>query len=396
MTIQLSDRIQAIKPSPTIAVSTRAAELRAAGHDVIGLGAGEPDFDTPDHIKAAAEKALEENFTRYTAVDGITSLKEAVCRKLARDNELDYEPGQIVVSTGAKHSIYNLMQVSLNPGDEIIIPAPYWVSYPDVALLAGAKPVIVDTDMDSGFKITPEQLSAAITDKSRMLMMNSPSNPTGVCYTRADLAALGEVVRQHPSLLVCSDDIYEHITWGEEPFSNILNACPALYDQTVVINGLSKSHCMTGWRMGYAASPEKLATAMRKIQSQSTSNPTSISQVAAEAALDGDQGFVRDMVKVFKQRHDLVVDGLNRLRGVRCLPAQGAFYAFPDMSGAIEGLNSVSDDIELAEHLLAEGGVAIVPGTAFGLPGYARLSYATSNDNLEKALDRMGQVLGTD
>ena len=396
MTIQLSDRIQAIKPSPTIAVSTRAAELRAAGHDVIGLGAGEPDFDTPDHIKAAAEKALEENFTRYTAVDGITSLKEAVCRKLARDNELDYEPGQIVVSTGAKHSIYNLMQVSLNPGDEIIIPAPYWVSYPDMALLAGAKPVIVDTDMDSGFKITPEQLSAAITDKSRMLMMNSPSNPTGVCYTRADLAALGEVVRQHPSLLVCSDDIYEHITWGEEPFSNILNACPALYDQTVVINGLSKSHCMTGWRMGYAASPEKLATAMRKIQSQSTSNPTSISQVAAEAALDGDQGFVRDMVKVFKQRHDLVVDGLNRLRGVRCLPAQGAFYAFPDMSGAIEGLNSVSDDIELAEHLLAEGGVAIVPGTAFGLPGYARLSYATSNDNLEKALDRMGQVLGTD
>ena len=396
MTIQLSDRVQAIKPSPTIAVSTRAAELRAAGHDVIGLGAGEPDFDTPDHIKAAAEKALEDNFTRYTAVDGIISLKEAIGRKFERDNNLDYKPGQIVVSTGAKHSIYNLMQASLNPGDEIIIPAPYWVSYPDMALLAGATLVVVDTDIDSGFKITPQQLSNAITDKSRMLMMNSPSNPTGVCYTHADLAAIGEVVQQHPNLLVCSDDIYEHITWGDESFSNILNACPALYDQTVVINGLSKSHCMTGWRMGYAAGPDKLAAAMRKIQSQSTSNPTSISQVAAEAALDGDQSFVQDMVKVFKQRHDLVVDGLNQLRGVRCLPAQGAFYAFPDMSGAIEGLNSVSDDVELAEHLLAEGGVAIVPGTAFGSPGYARLSYATSNENLEKALDRMGQVLGTD
>ena len=396
MTIQLSDRVQAIKPSPTIAVSTRAAELRAAGHDVIGLGAGEPDFDTPDHIKAAAEKALEDNFTRYTAVDGITSLKEAIARKLKRDNDLDYQPRQIVVSTGAKHSIYNVMQASLNPGDEIIIPAPYWVSYPDMALLAGAKPVIVDTDIDAGFKMTPRQLSDAITDKTRMLMLNSPSNPTGVCYTRADLAALGEVVKAHTHMLVCSDDIYEHITWGEESFSNILNACPVLYDQTVVINGLSKAYCMTGWRMGYAAGPEKLAAAMRKIQSQSTSNPTSISQVAAQAALDGDQGFLADMVKVFKERHDLVLEGLNQLKGVRCLPAQGAFYAFPDMRGAIEGLNSVSNDVELAEHLLAEGGVAIVPGTAFGSSGYARLSFATSNENLEKALDRMGQVLGTD
>ena len=396
MAIQLSERVQAIKPSPTIAVSARAAELRAAGHDVIGLGAGEPDFDTPDHIKAAAHQALKDNFTRYTAVDGILPLKEAIVRKLKRDNDLDYVPGQVVVSTGAKHSIYNLMQAGLNPGDEIIIPAPYWVSYPDMALLAGAKPVVVDTDLDSGFKITPEQLAGAITDKTRMLMMNSPSNPTGVCYTKSDLAALGEVVKHHPQILVCSDDIYEHITWGDERFCNIVTACPALYDQTVVINGLSKAYCMTGWRMGYAAGPEKLAAAMRKIQSQSTSNPTSISQVAAQAALDGDQGFLQDMVKIFKKRHDFVVAGLNNLKGVRCLAAQGAFYAFPDMSGAIEGLNSVSNDIDLAEHILAEGQVAIVPGSAFGSPGYARLSFATSNENLEKALDRMGQVLGTD
>ena len=396
MTLQLSDRVQAIKPSPTIAVSTRAAELRAAGHDVIGLGAGEPDFDTPDHIKAAAEKALKENFTRYTAVDGILSLKEAIVRKLKRDNELDYVPGQIVVSAGAKHSIYNLMQASLNPGDEIIIPAPYWVSYPDMALLAGAKPVVVDTDIDTNFKMTPEQLAGAITDKTRMLMMNSPSNPTGVCYTRSDLGALGEVLKDHPQVLICSDDIYEHITWGDEPFCNIVTACPALYDQTVVINGLSKAYCMTGWRMGYAAGPERLAAAMRKIQSQSTSNPTSISQVAAQVALDGEQTFLKDMVKIFKERHDFVLAGLNRLKGVRCLAAQGAFYAFPDMRGAIEGLNSVSDDVALAEHILAEGGVAIVPGSAFGSPGYARLSFATSNENLEKALNRMADVLGTD
>ena len=396
MSLQLSDRVQAIKPSPTIAVSTRAAELRAAGHDVIGLGAGEPDFDTPDHIKAAAVKALEDNFTRYTAVDGILSLKEAIARKLKRDNNLDYAPAQIVVSSGAKHSIYNVMQASLNPGDEIIIPAPYWVSYPDMALLAGAKPVVVDTDIDSGFKITPEQLGSAITDRTRMLMINSPSNPTGVCYTKKELAALGEVVAKHPQILVCSDDIYEHIIWGDEPFSNIVDACPALYEQSVVINGMSKAYCMTGWRMGYAAGPEKLAAAMRKIQSQSTSNPTSISQVAAQVALDGDQGFLKDIVKVFKERHDFVVAGLNKLKGVRCLAAQGAFYAFPDMSGAIEGLNSVANDVELAEHILTQGRVAIVPGTAFGSPGYARLSFATSNENLEKALARMAEVLGTD
>lgn len=395
MKIQLSDRVQAIKPSPTIAVSMRAAELKAAGQDVIGLGAGEPDFDTPQHIKDAAHKAIDENFTRYTAVDGILSLKEAICRKLKRDNATEYVPAQIVVSTGAKHSIYNLMQATLNPGDEVIIPSPYWVSYPDMAILTGAKPVVINAGIEANFKITADQLAAAITPATRMLILNSPSNPTGVCYTRDELKALGDTLRSHPQVIICSDDIYEHINWGDEPFANILNACPELYEQTVIINGLSKAYCMTGWRMGYAASPEKLAAAMRKIQSQSTSNPTSISQVAAQVALDGEHDFMKEMVKTFKQRHDLVVSGLNRLKGVQCLNAQGAFYAFPDMRGAIDGLNSVSNDIELAEHILVEGQVAIVPGSAFGAPGYSRLSYATSNENLEKALDRLGRVLGT-
>lgn len=393
--MQLSERVKAIKPSPTIAVSTRAAELRAAGHDVIGLGAGEPDFDTPEHIKEAAKKAIDENFTRYTAVDGIVSLKEAIVRKLKRDNSLNYEVGQIVVSTGAKHSIYNLMQASLNPADEVLIPAPYWVSYPDMALLTGAKPVFIDTGIEAGFKITAEQLDAAITEKTRMLILNSPSNPTGVCYTRAELVALGEVLKRHPQVLICSDDIYEHILWADEPYCNIADACPELYEQTVVINGLSKAYCMTGWRMGYAAGPANLAAAMRKIQSQSTSNPTSVSQVGAQVALDGDHEFMKPMVKAFKERHDLVMNGLNNLTGVNCLAAQGAFYAFPDMREAIAGLNSVEDDIALAEHLLNEGGVAVVPGSAFGAPGYARISYATSNDNLSSALERIGQVLGT-
>lgn len=394
--MQLSNRVQAIKPSPTIAVSTRAAELRAAGQDVIGLGSGEPDFDTPEHIKAAAKKALDDNFTRYTAVDGILSLKEAIARKLKRDNELSYEPGQIVVSTGAKHSIYNLMQASLNPGDEVLIPAPYWVSYPDMAILTGATPVFVSAGIEAGFKITPEQLDAGITDKTRMLILNSPSNPTGICYTREDMQGLGEVLKNYPQVLICSDDIYEHIVWGPEPFCNIVTACPELYEQTVVINGLSKAYCMTGWRMGYAAGPSNLAAAMRKIQSQSTSNPTSISQIGAQVALDGEHEFMKPMIKAFHERHDLVLRGLNNLTGVRCLEAQGAFYAFPDMREAIAGLNSVEDDVALAEHLLNEGGVAIVPGSAFGAPGYARLSFATNNATLEDALARMGRVLGTD
>ena len=395
MYIQLSDRVKAIKPSPTIAISSRARELQEAGEDVIGLGAGEPDFDTPVHIKEAAKKAIDDNFTRYTAVDGIPSLKEAICRKLDRENKLQYTNAQVVVSTGAKHSIYNLMQATLNPGDEVIIPAPYWVSYPDMALLSGAKPVSISSGIEEGFKITPTQLEKAITSKSRMLILNSPSNPTGICYTRKDLDALSEVLLANPNILICSDDIYEHISWGSEPFCNILNVCPDLYERTVVINGLSKAYCMTGWRMGYAAvGSEPLAAAMRKIQSQSTSNPTSISQIGAQVALDFGLDFMTPMLESFKQRHDMVVAGLNQIKGVRCVESQGAFYAFPDMREAIIGLNSVSNDLDLVEHILLQAKVAIVPGSAFGAPGYARLSYATSIENLTAALERMEKLLG--
>jgi aspartate aminotransferase len=392
--IELSERVRAIKPSPTLVVSSRAAELRAAGRDIVSLGAGEPDFDTPAHVKEAAKQAIDAGFTKYTVVDGIPELKSAIVAKLKRDNDLEYGPKQILVSCGAKHSIFNALQALLGPGDEALIPAPYWVSYPDMVLLAGATPVIVSAGIETGFKMTPEQLAAAITPKTRLLMMNSPSNPTGVCYGRAELAALGEVLLEHPRITVVSDDIYELISWGEEPVCNIVTACPELYERSIVINGMSKAYAMTGWRIGYAAAPEPVTNAMKKIQGQSTSCPSSISQVAAATALDGDHQCVRDMVKVFKERHDYVVERLNRGNGIRCLPAQGAFYAFPDVRGALEAMDGIDDDVGLAEHLLEEAGVALVPGTAFGAPGYLRLSYATSNENLEKALDRMDSVFG--
>jgi aspartate aminotransferase len=392
--IELSQRVQAIKPSPTLVVSSRAEELRAEGRDIIGLGAGEPDFDTPAHVKAAAKQALDEGFTKYTVVDGTPGLKHAIIGKFKRDNRLEYDPGQILVSCGAKHSIFNAMQALLDPGDEVVILAPYWVSYPDMAKLSGGVPVVIETGIDTGFKATSEQLSRAITDRTRMLILNSPSNPTGVSYTRTDLQALGEVLQAHPKVVVVSDDIYEHILWADEPFSNILNACPALNDQTIVVNGVSKAYAMTGWRIGYAAANPEIIRAMKKIQGQSTSCATSISQRAAEAALNGDHQCVRDMVKVFKQRHDYVVERLNRGNGVRCLEAQGAFYAFPDVRGAIDALDGIEDDVGLAEYLLEEVGVALVPGSAFGAPGYLRLSYATSNENLEDALGRMDRVFG--
>ena len=393
MTIELSERVRAIKPSPTLVVSSRAAELRAEGRDIVSLGAGEPDFDTPAHIKEAASKAIEDGFTKYTVVDGIPELKDAIIAKLERDSDLAYERKHILVSCGAKHSIYNAFQALLGPGDEAIIPAPYWVSYPDMVMLCDARPVVIEAGIDNGFKITPAQLEAAITPNTRLLMLNSPSNPTGVCYTRDELAALGEVLLAHPQVVVVSDDIYELISWGDEPFCNIVTACPALKDRTVVINGVSKAYAMTGWRIGYSAAPEAITSAMKKIQGQSTSCATSVSQVAAAAALDGDHQCVRDMVKVFKERHDYVVERLNRGNGVRCLPAQGAFYAFPDVRGAIESMPEVDDDVGLAERLL-EAGVALVPGSAFGAPGYLRLSYATSMENLSKALDRMDSVIG--
>jgi aspartate aminotransferase len=392
--IQLSNRVQTIKPSPTLAVDARAKELKAQGKDIIGLGAGEPDFDTPDHIKQAAIKAINAGFTKYTAVDGTADLKEAIVAKFKRDNGLTYKPNQVLVSCGGKQSFYNLAQALLNEGDEVIIPAPYWVSYPDMVLLAQGKPVIVQAGIAQGFKLTPAQLEAAITPRTRMLVINSPSNPTGSIYTKAELAALGEVLRRHPQVLIASDDMYEHIYWGKEPFANILNACPDLYDRTMVLNGVSKAYSMTGWRIGYAAGPAKLIGAMKNIQSQSTSNATSISQVAATAALTGDQGCIREMLKAFQERHEFVVAGLNRIKGVRCLPSEGAFYSFPDVSEAIRNLG-MKDDVELAERLLNEAGVALVPGSAFGAPGCVRLSFATSKENLEKALSRMEKLLGS-
>jgi aspartate aminotransferase len=393
-TIRLSGRVNRIKPSPTLAVDARAKELKAQGKDVISLGAGEPDFDTPEHVKEAAIRAIRDGFTNYTAVDGTPGLKQAVIAKFKRDNGLDYKPEEILVSVGGKQSFFNLAQALLDNGDEVIIPAPYWVSYPDMVLLADASPVIISAGIDQGFKIRAEQLDRTITRKTRLLVINSPSNPTGAVYTRAELAALGEVLRKFPNLLIATDDMYEHILWSDEPFCNILNVCPDLKDRTLVLNGVSKVYAMTGWRIGYAAGPRSLIAAMKKIQSQSTSNPTSIAQVAAEAALNGDQGCIAPMVRAFKERHDRVVSRLNKIRGVRCLASQGTFYAFPDFSKAIGATAGVGNDVAMAEYLLDKAEVALVPGSAFGAEGHLRLSYATSMDTLEKALDRIGKLLG--
>ena len=392
-TIRLASRVGRIKPSPTLAVDARAKALKAAGKDVIGLGAGEPDFDTPEHVKEAAIRAIRDGFTKYTAVDGIPSLKQAIIAKFRRDNQLDYSADQILVSVGGKQSFYNLAMALLDSGDEVIIPAPYWVSYPDMVLLADGKPVIVSAGIDQGFKLRPEQLHRAVTTRTRLFVINSPSNPTGVAYTRAELQALGEVLRKHPQVMIATDDMYEHILWAEEPFANILNACPDLADRTIVLNGVSKAYAMTGWRIGYCAGPKPLIAAMKNVQSQSTSNATSIAQVAAEAALNGDQSCMAPMLKAFRERHDHVVARLNQLQGVRCLPAQGAFYAFPDFSAAM-AVRGYADDVAMAEAILNEVGVALVPGSAFGAPGHLRLSYATSQSNLDAALDRLEKIFG--
>lgn len=392
MSKSLSQRVQNIKPSATLAITAQAKALKAAGKDIIGLGAGEPDFDTPDHIKQAAIDAINNGQTKYTAVDGTPELKAAVIRKFERENQLKYEPNQILVSCGGKHSFFNLVQALLNPGDEVIIPAPYWVSYPDMVALAEGTPVIIDADIDSGFKITPAQLEAAITSKTRMVVINSPSNPTGVTYSHEELKALGAVLEQHPNIIVVTDDIYEHISWNNEPFANIVTLCPPLYERSVVLNGVSKAYSMTGWRIGYAGGPDWLIGAMKNIQSQSTSNPASISQAAALAALDGDQSCIAMMVKAFKERHDYVVDRLNNINGIHCLPSQGAFYSFPDCKEAISQLG-LADDMAFAEHLITKADVALVPGTPFGSPGYMRLSFATSMENLTKALDRIEKAV---
>ena len=391
--INLSDRVQRIKPSPTLAITSKAAELRAEGKDIIGLGAGEPDFDTPDHIKQAAIDAINAGKTKYTPVDGTPGLKKAIIEKFKNENGLDYEPGQILVSSGGKQSFFNMALALLNDGDEAIIPAPYWVSYPDMVKVAGGVPVILESDVDSRFKITPEQLEAAITPKTRLFVINSPSNPSGMAYSEEELAALGEVLKKHPDIVVATDGMYEHILWTGKPFVNIVNACPELYDRTVVMNGVSKAYSMTGWRIGYAGGPQKLIAAMKKVQSQSTSNPASISQAAAEAALAGDQQCVKDMVKAFKERHDYVVDALNKLPGVTCAAGDGTFYAFPDFSGAIAAMDGVESCTDLAAKLLETAEVALVPGSAFGAPGCLRLSFATGMDTLKEAIRRIEQAL---
>lgn len=393
MSITLSDRVQSVKPSPTLAVTARAAAMRAAGRDIIGLGAGEPDFDTPDHIKAAAIKAINDGFTKYTAVDGIASLKKAIIAKFSGDNGLEYQPKQVLVSCGGKQSSYNLTQALLNPGDEVIIPAPYWVSYPDMVLLAGGMPVFIETTQAQRFKITPEQLRAAITAKTRLIFINSPSNPSGAAYTLEELKTLGEVLADYPNVVIATDDMYEHILWQPGSFVNILNARPDLYERTVVMNGVSKAYSMTGWRIGYAAGPADLIEAMCTIQSQSTSNPTSISQIASEAALTGDQSFIGRMCVEFKKRHDFVVAALNQIDGIDCLTTDGTFYVFPNVEKLIARLDGINDDLEFSEYLIEKAGVALVPGSAFGTPGHIRISIATSMANLDSALARIRQAV---
>ncbi len=395
MTIKLAARVQAVKPSATLAITARAKALRAEGKDVIGLGAGEPDFDTPDHIKAAAIGAIHAGFTKYTPVDGTTELKQAVIDKFKRENGLEYTHDQILVSCGGKQSFFNLAQALLDPGDEVVIPAPYWVSYPDMVLLASAAPVLIHAGADQAFKITPAQLKGSLNDKTRLVVINSPSNPTGMAYGREELAALGAVLREYPKVVIATDDMYEHIRWSPAPFVNILNVCPDLAPRTLVLNGVSKAYSMTGWRIGYAGGPADIIKAMKKVQSQSTSNPTSISQVAAQAALEGPQECIGVMLKAFKERHDFVVERLNQLPGIECLPTDGTFYVFPKVQGMIERLPGVHNDLELAEYLIEQAGVALVPGSAFGLNGHVRISIATSRANLEQALERIGGLIGS-
>lgn len=376
-----------------MAVTALAAELRAAGRDIIGLGAGEPDFDTPQHIKAAAIAAINNGQTKYTNVDGTPELKQAIMDKFARDNELEYSGNQILVSSGGKQSCFNVCMSVLDDGDECIIPAPYWVSYPDMALLAGGEPVPVLAGIDQGFKITPAQLEQVITDKSRLIFLNSPSNPTGAAYTCAELVAIGEVLRKHPRIIIATDDMYEHIYWADEPFVSFAQACPDLYDRTITLNGVSKAYAMTGWRIGYCGGPEEIIKAMKKVQSQSTSNPCSISQAAAVAALNGDQSCVAEMLEAFHDRHDYLVAALNDIPGFKCAEGAGTFYAFPNIEGAMEAAG-VKKDSDFSELLMKKADVALVPGSAFGAPGYLRLSFATHMDVLEKAISRIKGILG--
>lgn len=389
----LSDTLSRVKPSPTIAVSNLAAELKAQGKDVIGLGAGEPDFDTPQNIKDAAKAAIDAGRTKYTAVDGIAELKQAICKKFEQENGLSYKPSQVSVGTGGKQILYNALMATLNPGDEVIIPAPYWVSYPDMVLLAGGTPVIATATIETNFKLTPEALEAAITPKTKWFIFNSPSNPTGAGYTRAELKALTDVLLRHPHVWIMSDDMYEHLVFDGFEFCTPAEVEPALYERTLTCNGVSKAYAMTGWRIGYAAGPENLIGAMRKIQSQSTSNPSSVSQWAAVEALNGPQDFLADNVALFLRRRNLVVEMLNAAEGITCPTPDGAFYVYPSIAGCIGKTSpagkKIETDEDFATALLEEEGVAVVFGGAFGLSPNFRVSYATSDENLREACSRI-------
>ena len=388
----LTKRINSVKPSATITISAKAMELRAKGIDVISLSQGEPDFDTPKHIKDAAIQAINDGKTKYTPVDGTPEIKEAIINKFKRDNNLDYSPENILVSTGAKQTLFNLFQSVLEEGSEAIIISPYWVSYPDMVILAGAKPIIVDTLQKNNFDLDLDHLRDALSDKTRLIVLNSPSNPTGVTFTRKQYQGMGNILKDYPNVLIATDDMYEHIYWGNEKFCSFAEACPGLFDRTITINGVSKAYAMTGWRIGYCGGPSDVVKAMKKIQGQSTSNASSISQVAATAALNGPHDEVLSMVKEYKNRHEYLCEALNSLDGFNAVPGTGAFYLFPNINGAIESLG-MKDDLEFSEYLLENAGVAVVPGTAFGAKGYIRISYATSMVALEEAISRIKKAL---
>ncbi len=388
----ISNNLNKIKPSPTIAVTQKARELKAAGKDVIGLGAGEPDFDTPDNIKEAAIKAIRDGDTKYTAVDGTPVLKKAIVDKFKRENNLDYDLDQITVGAGGKHVIYNAMMATLNEGDEVIVPAPYWVSYPDMVLLAGGTPIILECDEKQGFKLSPSELDKAITPKTKWIILNSPSNPTGACYSESDILELSKILIKHSHVYILSDDIYEHVVYEGFKFFTIAQI-KELKDRVLTMNGVSKAYSMTGWRIGYAAGPKDIIKAIAKIQSQSTTNPSSISQAAAVEALNGKQDFIKERAKSFQERRDFVVSSLNQIEGIECLNPDGAFYVFPSCKALIgkkdPNGNVINNDTDFVKSLLEHSGIAVVQGSAFGLEGFFRISYATSMENLKKALDKI-------
>lgn len=391
MSTILSNRVQKIKPSATLVVNEKAKQLKAQGVHIVSMGSGEPDFDTPVNIQKAATQAIGAGETRYTAVDGTPQLKKAICEKFKRENGLEYSDNEVMVSSGGKQVFYNLCQAILNKGDEVIIPSPYWVSYPDMVLLADATPVFIETGLEQEFKITAEQLESSLNANTKLLVLNSPSNPTGAVYTKSEIESLGAVLEKHPHVNVISDDIYEHIRWEDDEFVNIAMACPKLKDRTIILNGVSKAYAMTGWRIGYAAGPEEIIKAMKKIQGQSTSNPSSISQAAALEAISGDQSFINMMVAAFERRHNFLVDSLNAIDGIECPQSRGAFYSFPRVQGLIDRLG-LKNDIEFSTYCLDKISLALVPGSAFGAPGYVRLSFATSMDNLKLAIERLSNI----